>query len=1031
MNTIPEQFRLKNTIKYPTSLLVGGVSALGFEIADALIEQGGYVIIVDTFTPENIEKLRAFPKDTLISFMDFSSIPHLHEDIRRLDYVFYFENNTINLEDKISTQEFLHASNTIDAVLSLAEQYKAKFLLATSIKAQQLIASNDDLNLSSMHKKSHIAYTQMELQRYAENLVQEYHERTELDTRIVRTAEMIGEHADFANDTSFNRLIMQAASESPLKLYKDGLESEWYIHTLDASYGIIKAQFSRGTTGNIYSIAYDHPITHLSIAYKIQELSETPPEIVFVDEKNNLPSLSFYKPAPNLSTIGWKPKVTFEKAVKQTLLAARVFILHSDKKNDSESGILKKLQSFINNDQSTTEDESAISRLIAERNRQEKLKKKRVELAHNATKSKRAYKPRTFQEKFQNFVWKQVRGLGEAFAVFKNRSPIEVLSMFLLLVIFVVLYIFILSPSIIIARNTVSLHTNVNNLEEALEKNDWKLARSEAESAKNNIESTQNALSFVEPVFNLLSIDEEFSEVKDILITYKSLANGTEEVLYYLEPLEEYLSLYEDNTQVRISEDTFISLENNGGNFEDFLLEMQSREPFLNSGIKKIEENKQLLPIAKSTIIPSYLRDKMFEQEQKFLNFSNQLSNYNSYVYTPTLLGGVDDQTYAIVLLDNSIPQPIGGEISSVLIITMANGSINNIEVLKPTSITISDEAKDALFIESLNMTRFNPLDESEITFSNLASIGDFSTFSYSIETVLEDFSGIEVENVVTLTFQDLESLLAITNESEVLSISNIDIINNQILDALSNQSESFSKEDKYIFSSQLASSFIATVSETWANSFVELVNFSGTSFTNGNTRASIQDDDISLFLQQEDPASIFDSDYLFKLYTSTINESVSAGESYISSQYDLRMVLNNEGEMTYSVKVQPEIVGSSMDVTLCVPRIISNLSLQTSGVQAIQRVYGSDTCIVVNITQEVALEFSWSAILNVEEETEFSLVVPATNSSTTNVDIEFSFDEQFSNVLVAPSITENNRTFVYSDTVFRNSLYTIVLENL
>ena len=74
---IPDQFKLKNTIKYPTSLIIGGLSKLGLEIADSLIEQGGYVIIVDTYTQENMNKLDVFPQGSLVSFVDYTSIPHL------------------------------------------------------------------------------------------------------------------------------------------------------------------------------------------------------------------------------------------------------------------------------------------------------------------------------------------------------------------------------------------------------------------------------------------------------------------------------------------------------------------------------------------------------------------------------------------------------------------------------------------------------------------------------------------------------------------------------------------------------------------------------------------------------------------------------------------------------------------------------------------------------------------------------------------------------------------------------------------
>ena len=169
---IPEQYRIKNTIKYPTSILVGGMSRLGFEIADSLIEQGGYVIIVDTFTPENIDRLKAFPKETLISFVDYTSLPHLEAEVRRLDYVFYFAHDSQDFTHKISTQEFLNYSNYLDTTLELTSKFQAKFLLTTAIRAHQILMSADqiDPNFGTMVSARHLVYTDMEFQRYAESL---------------------------------------------------------------------------------------------------------------------------------------------------------------------------------------------------------------------------------------------------------------------------------------------------------------------------------------------------------------------------------------------------------------------------------------------------------------------------------------------------------------------------------------------------------------------------------------------------------------------------------------------------------------------------------------------------------------------------------------------------------------------------------------------------------------------------------------------------------------------------------------------
>ena len=193
---IASQFKLKNTVKYPTSLIFGGLSKLGLEIADSLLEQGGYVIIVDNYTEENLGRLQVFPKDSMISFVDYTTLPNLDEELRRLDYVFFFNHETNSLDKKRGVQEFLKVSNYLDTVLALTSKFDAKFLLTTSIKAHQISLYNDDFKL--MHHEEHKIYTDSELQRNSESMVLEAIEKSNLDGRIVRMAEIIGDGIDFS-----------------------------------------------------------------------------------------------------------------------------------------------------------------------------------------------------------------------------------------------------------------------------------------------------------------------------------------------------------------------------------------------------------------------------------------------------------------------------------------------------------------------------------------------------------------------------------------------------------------------------------------------------------------------------------------------------------------------------------------------------------------------------------------------------------------------------------------------------------------
>jgi nucleoside-diphosphate-sugar epimerase len=1020
MNQIPEQLKLKNTIKYPTSIIVGGISALGFELADILIEQGGYVILIDTFTPENIEKLRIFPKDTLISFLDYSSVPHLSEDIRRLDYVFYFNHNSKNLVSQISTQEFLQASNTLDYILSLAHSYDAKFLLTTSIKAQQLFSSADLLNLKLASSGS-TAYTEMEFQRYAENLTQEYHEKKQLNTRIVRFGEMIGEHIDFSVDSAFTELIISAAHEKPLKLYKDGLEAEWYVHTLDASYGIIKAQFSKDTNGQVFSVCYENPITHLSIAYKIQEYADYPAEIVFVDEKDNLPRLAPYKPAPNLQQIGWKPKISFDKAVHQSLLAAKVFIAGNKKIGSKGDGIINKLhQVIIGNNKDELESENALSRLIAERNRQEELKKQRIELAHAITKKKRAHKPRTMKERLINQLWNQYRSLSGIFTFLKNRTLLEIFLLFILFFLFSITYIGFIGPVILLGKEIYNLKTNYSGLKTALEEEDFRVVFDKSNKIESNLESINNAANFVKPFLGLMSLGEISDSTIVTVDIYKEYVDGIRDISYFMIPLQEYLENYQDNTQKRLSSDVYISLLNDGINHEDTILEFESRIPFVESGIQKLQNVKPKIPIKRQGL-PKSIQDELTQIDFELLNYSNEVEKLSNYQYLPDLLGINNQTTILFFFVDNSIPRSIGGEISSVGIITMQNGSISFIDVKTPQSIDVSESMIDDFLIEDINKYRFAPIQKSDFVLEDLATIGDFDSFVFHTKNLFSDIYNLDISGVVVFPLEDFDNL------RDLVLNTNEDLLQKHKNDSLVVKNQSVSQE---------VAKVIHEFSAGMSDKFFLVSQFFSQNAQNGNIYASFDKNGILKLIKDNnlDNSKRENIAQSFEIYVNTNDSTRASGTFYKSSVYNLRYIVSRDGITTYELGVQPQLEFSSQDWIICIPKtsIISPINLTLSTGQNFKSTdINGKSCRIINTVNNNPFMVTWGLDFPILEKNsiKYDFLLPSILGQTVQVDAELIFDEVFSNVKTTPELIKTKNSFIFTNELARDSIYLLELE--
>lgn len=92
--------KLHGSVRFPTSIIVKGANVLGVEIARSLLEQGGYVIIIDSESNASRKLLDPLVKYKNLTVLNFSAINTLGLDLRRLDYVFYFEHKSTHLKKK-------------------------------------------------------------------------------------------------------------------------------------------------------------------------------------------------------------------------------------------------------------------------------------------------------------------------------------------------------------------------------------------------------------------------------------------------------------------------------------------------------------------------------------------------------------------------------------------------------------------------------------------------------------------------------------------------------------------------------------------------------------------------------------------------------------------------------------------------------------------------------------------------------------------------------------------------------------------
>lgn len=1037
------KFKLRNTVKYPTSMLINGLTNLGLELVDSLLDQGGYVILVDNYNYENVSKLvERFGETALISLVDYAAIPHLEEDVRRLDYIFYFAHDSLIAVDTetISTQTFLRYSNYLDALLALATRFEAKFLLTTSVRAhQQLLASKEiDINFGKDVKAKHTVYTDVEVQRYAESLALEYVNKVNLNARIVRIAQIIGQGMDFSQDATFTKLLLSAVSEQELILKDDGLDTEWYVHLLDAAYGLIKAQFTKDTVGNIYSLSYDIPLTDLSVAYKLQELEPGAKEIKFVETQVGTPPLKLHKPAPNLSTIGWRPKIDFEQAVKESLAAAKLFVVNFvpvGNEVSSDGKVVSKLKAFLSiaKEKPKTpfdhQDDGPIARLIAERKTQEQSRQVAIEKAEHSIKMKQKVRKLSRVERLRNWIWSNFLSPRTNMGFLKSVTPAQFVFYSLVFLLFIYLYFALFSPLVVLGRNIMLANNYIGNLHNAVAQYDFNGIYTNAMGIKKAMYEVSDIVDSFLPVLHIVAADSYAQKLSSLAQNNGLLAEGMEEIAYANIPLQEYFERYIDNIKFRPNSESYLSVAP-GTDYSNILDELIEREVFAEVGLQKLHQATNNEISSELAFLPESIVNTINGFQNALLSSSSMDDLVGLASNASELLGLYNNITYLVLVTDTARPMPIGGALSSYFLFTVQNGSITearlqSIDSFTPDMITIPSYVKN-----EINSRVYGVKDTFEL--SDIAYIGDTNIFNNVAKDLWGDLSGRKIDIVTVVSLQTLGDMI---DEANGINVEGIDVStgNNllSVLESLQTSNASISRRNDLI-----AQTFALTVDkllDNYREDGVAVVKLLSNEAISKGLILSQSDLKFNSVVQKG------------SLYGSTINNTDMPVEFSLISDpqvisptrypaYNLatKITVNLDSSLHYEMTAKFPSVGNVSAAALCLSLSAKNIQVQGVPTTRIDKqTVNNRQCLVANVLAETEILYSWDTIQfeNIGD-SEYNLTLGQFKLPGAEVisDVEINLSPGLSFSSIYPEVTINGGRVIFTQTLVNDQIIELVI---
>src|SRR6186997_3245283 len=259
-------------------LITGGAGFIGSHLADAYIQRGDEVTVIDdlsTGTIENISHLKNNPRFHY-TIESVHNRPVVAELVDRCDVVVHLAAAVgvkLIVESPVRTIETnVHGT---EVVLSLANKKKKKVLIASTSEVYGLstdVPFREDGNLvMGATTKGRWSYACSKA--IDEFLALAYWREKKLPTTIVRLFNTVGPRQTGRYGMVIPTFVKQALAGRPITVYGNGKQTRCFGFVGDIVGALIKLMDRSDAVGQVYNIGSNEEISIFQLAEKVKELT--------------------------------------------------------------------------------------------------------------------------------------------------------------------------------------------------------------------------------------------------------------------------------------------------------------------------------------------------------------------------------------------------------------------------------------------------------------------------------------------------------------------------------------------------------------------------------------------------------------------------------------------------------------------------------------------------------------------------------------------------------------------------------------
>lgn len=312
-------------------LITGGAGFIGSHLADAYVERGDEVFVIDdlsTGTIENIQHLKGNPRFHY-TIESVHNQPVTAELVDQCDVV-------VHLAAAVGVKLIVESPvRTIDTnvrgtevVLALANKKKKLVLVASTSEVYGLSTDvpfreygNLVMGATTKGRWSYACSKAID-----EFLALAYWREKKLPTTIVRLFNTVGPRQTGRYGMVIPTFVKQALAGRPITVYGDGAQTRCFGYVGDVVGALVKLLDHDEAIGQVFNIGSDEEVSILELAERIKELTKSQSEIVFVpyDEAYEEGFEDMPRRVPDTSKVrelvGFRPQVKLD-GILQSVIA--------------------------------------------------------------------------------------------------------------------------------------------------------------------------------------------------------------------------------------------------------------------------------------------------------------------------------------------------------------------------------------------------------------------------------------------------------------------------------------------------------------------------------------------------------------------------------------------------------------------------------------------------------------------------------------------------------------------------------------